>query len=126
MSGQVKEEVITRQGELGVMVRNGQISFRPLLLRKAEFLREPQRFEVFDVRGEPAIVELPSNTLAFTYCQVPVVYHLSPVTRTIVVHEGPCIREVPGATLDREISSSIFRRAGRFARIDVFTMPGLP
>ncbi|HEX9294843.1 MAG TPA: hypothetical protein VF881_03385 [Polyangiaceae bacterium] len=126
MSGQVKEEVITRQGELGVAVRNGQISFCPKLLRKREFLTEPHRFEVFDVRGEPVSLELPSNTLAFTYCQVPVVYHLSPGGRTIVLHEGPCIRELPGATLDREISSTIFRRAGRFARIDVFTMPGLP
>ena len=41
MTGQVKEEILTRFGELGVTVRDGLVGFRPRLLRRAEFLREP-------------------------------------------------------------------------------------
>lgn len=37
MTGQVKEEIITRWGELGILLNNGDILFKPLLLRKNEF-----------------------------------------------------------------------------------------
>ena len=40
MTGQVKEEVITRLGELGLAVEGGQIHFRPHLLRASEFLED--------------------------------------------------------------------------------------
>jgi hypothetical protein len=40
MTGQVKEEVITRWGELGIFIHEGVITFNPLLLRKCEFSKE--------------------------------------------------------------------------------------
>ena len=40
MTGQVKEEILTRFGELGVCVEDGVIHFKPSLLRKAEFLSD--------------------------------------------------------------------------------------
>ena len=43
MTGEVKEEIITRLGELGARVREGRLQFRPLLLRRSEFLRSRAR-----------------------------------------------------------------------------------
>ena len=40
MTGQVKEECVTRISELGVMVEHGVLSFNPALLRTKEFLSE--------------------------------------------------------------------------------------
>ena len=37
MTGQVKEDILCRFGELGVRVQQGQVSFRPTLLRDEEF-----------------------------------------------------------------------------------------
>ena len=60
MTGQVKEDIISRWFELGVSVHNGQISFAPTMLSNADFNN-----------GE----------LRFTYCGTEIVYKKSPVTR---------------------------------------------
>ena len=39
MTGQVKEEILTRWGELGLRVRDGRIQFDPVLLDEAEIAR---------------------------------------------------------------------------------------
>lgn len=59
MTGQVKEDIISRWFELGVTVRDGQISFAPTMLTDADF-----------VNGE----------LHFTYCGTEVVYKHSAVS----------------------------------------------
>ena len=38
MTGQVKEDIISRFGELGVRIKNGKLQFNPILLKKDEFL----------------------------------------------------------------------------------------
>ena len=53
MTGQVKEEILTRFGELGVRVREGVVGFDPVLLRRDEFLVEPGIYEFFDLAGRP-------------------------------------------------------------------------
>ena len=45
MTGQVKEDILSRIGELGVFVNRGQITFNPCLLRADEFLTESKNFE---------------------------------------------------------------------------------
>ena len=54
MTGQVKEDILCRFGELGVRVENGRVSFRPTLLRDDEFLSD--------------------GTLSFTYCGAKIIY----------------------------------------------------
>lgn len=54
LTGQVKEDILCRIGELGVFVRAGRISFEPLLLRRAEFLAEPGILQCFDLSGRAA------------------------------------------------------------------------
>jgi hypothetical protein len=61
MTGQVKEEILTRWGELGLRVRDGLVHFDPLLL---------------DARELP-----PDGTLSFTWARVPCTYRRGPATR---------------------------------------------
>ncbi len=123
MTGQVKEEVLTRFAELGVTVHGGRISFRPLLLRKSEFLREPAELSTFDLDGAPLIVPLAEGTLGFTYCQVPVVLHLSAKLR-IVLTKLAGSEEISGDTLSAEASAALFARTAQIKQIDVWTKPG--
>ena len=51
LTGQVKEDILCRFGELGVSVREGCIHFEPRLLRQEEFLSSPATFAYFDVAG---------------------------------------------------------------------------
>jgi hypothetical protein len=115
--------VLTRFAELGVTVHGGRVSFRPLLLRKSEFLREPAELSTFDLSGEPLTIRLEKDTLGFTYCQVPVVFHLADKLRIVLTQQAGR-EELSGDTLTAEASAALFLRTGAIQRIDVWTQPG--
>ena len=120
MTGQVKEDLITRLGEMGVVVRTGRLGFREGLARRGEFLGRAGSFRFFDVDGRECRLDLEPGTLAFTLCQVPVVTHRSGPPRIEVTRrEGPR-RIVEDLTLDAATSSAIFERSGQVRRLDVF------
>jgi hypothetical protein len=119
MTGQVKEEILTRLGELGVCVRDGGMQFRPILLHRREFLREGRAFRFEDVHDGAGSLEVPGNALAFTFCQVPVVYELSDESRIRVTRRDGSTFEVTGDTLAPQVAGPLFDRCGEFVRIDV-------
>lgn len=119
-TGQVKEEILTRRGELGIRIENGAVSFRPLLLRRDEFLSTPANFDCYDVEGGTRSIPLSANSLAFTLCQVPVIYELVDDEAWIrITHEDGSTTEMMGSTLEQERSSDLFSRSGRIDRIHV-------
>ena len=110
LTGQVKEDILCRFAELGVGVREGCIRFEPRLLRREEFLSSPGAFPYFDVTGSAQELRLNTGTLAFTYCQVPIVYQLAPIPfLTIVFTKGKKQRQRV-LTLNEENSCAIFDR----------------
>ncbi len=121
MTGQVKEEILTRFGELGVRVEGGVVRFRPVLLRPSEFLSRPAAFRFHDVHGQEHELELEPGSLAYTYCQVPVVYELTngEVAWTRVIFSDGRTRTCRGDRLDEETSQAVFDRSGRVVRIHV-------
>jgi hypothetical protein len=119
MTGQVKEDILSRFGELGVFVQDGQLYFNPTLLRKAEFLTEAQTFEYLTGKGERRQLALDAGQLAFTYCAVPVVYTSSGADKIAVFYADGNVEEIAGRTLDRKSSSLIFNRTGEIERLEV-------
>ncbi len=120
MTGQVKEEILTRFGELGVFVKDGILNFNPILLKKEEFLEEGRNFSYYDIDGESRSIDLPGGSLAFTFCQMPVVYEITDSGPWIrITDSGGTSATVDGASLDREKSRSLFDRLGEISRIDV-------
>ena len=119
LTGQVKEDILCRFGELGVMVRQGRISFEPLLLRREEFLSESGGFQYYDISGTSRQLHLKPGSLAFTYCQVPVVYTLGKKRGVVVTHTDGTKDERPELCLDAMVSRSIFERAGKISRVQV-------
>ncbi len=119
MTGQVKEDIVTRLGELGVRINNGCISFMPLLLKKEEFLSAPGIFEYYNVRGELKKIVLQKGQLAFTFCQVPVIYNISAGDRTSIVYTSEEQMEISGSTISRETSITIFKRNSDIEKIIV-------
>ena len=119
MTGQVKEEVLTRLLELGVEVTDACVSFTPTVLRKSEFLESAETLRYFDVTGASQEVELQVGELGFTYCQVPVVMDMAE-SASITLHTSDgAIESVPGSVLSADQSEALFKKDGRYMRIDV-------
>ena len=125
MTGQVKEEVLTRMGELGLRVWDGQVVIRPLLLRAEEWTTAPATFAYRDVGGAERSIDLPAGSLAFTFCQVPVVYSRGGDAVSVTAHlaDGTTMDQ-PDGVLSPELSASIFRRDGRVTSLSVHVPEG--
>jgi hypothetical protein len=121
MTGQVKEEVLTRFGELGLRIAGGTVRFDPRLLRAREFLPEPRRFRYVDVHDCWQEIGVPASGLAFTWCQVPIVYHLGTAgepSLTVTLEDGSH-RTLLQLSLPEDLSAEIFRRSGRVRQLTV-------
>jgi hypothetical protein len=120
MTGQVKESILARFGELGVRVQAGTVAFRPALLRGREFLGQSASFRFYDVAGALSTLEVPARALAFSFCQVPVLYHLTADDAWIRVTTAVGTQSLhAGDQLDVRQSQGIFARDGSLARLDV-------
>jgi hypothetical protein len=120
MTGQVKEEILTRWGELGILVDGGRIRFSPYLLRDEEWLTEEVDFTYVDTGGIERSLRLEAGSLAFTFCQVPIVYIRGDIPRVAVETTDGKELQVDGDTLDEAISAEIFARTGRMKKITVY------
>lgn len=119
MTGQVKEMILTRLGELGVSIRAGELQLAPALLQRAEFLPEPATFSYIDVAGQSRTLPLPAASLAFTFCQTPVVYTIGDASSIEVVYSDGRCTNFNGTSLDASTSRHIFERDGEIALVRV-------
>ncbi|MEJ2562602.1 MAG: hypothetical protein P8Z42_07915 [Anaerolineales bacterium] len=124
MTGQVKEELLARWAELGVFVREGRLVFDPLMLRSEEFAPQETAFAYVDARGNARSIDLPPRSLAYTFCQVPVVCIHSDANDVEIAYSDGRLRQASGRRLDVETSQQIFRRDGNVERITVCLHPG--
>ena len=113
MTGQVKEEILTRLGELGVCVRDGCLTFEPRLLPPDEFMAEAGSFRYLDLDGSERDLALPAGSLGFTFCGVPVVYSYGAEQRSEVELASGERVSLPDAVLPRDLSESLFERRGQ-------------
>jgi hypothetical protein len=119
LTGQVKEDILCRMGELGVFVKKGEIYFCPALLRREEFLSEPANFHYYDLTGSARRLRLQPGSLAYTYCQVPVIYRLGRQNGLCIFFNGKPTILCKELRLDAVTSQFIFNRTGRVSRIVV-------
>ena len=119
MTGQVKEDILSRWGELGVFVEKGSVKFSLDLLLKDEFLQEASTFSYVDVKGQQNELALSKNELCFTYCQVPIVYQLGNREGITVHLSGGDREEIEGLYLGEKFSKLLFARSGSIATIYV-------
>lgn len=120
MTGQVKEDILCRFGELGAFVNKGKLFFNPVLLKRNEFSSQEKLVEFVNVKGEMENITLENNSLLFTYCQVPVVYVLGEKEGIEVVKNDGSITKAESTMLTESESSLVFQRRGEVRMIKVF------
>jgi hypothetical protein len=119
MTGQVKEEILTRWGELGVALKDGVLCFAPTLLRQDEFLQTATIFNYVNITGEPETLSLSPNSLAFTICQVPVVYERGAAAQIEIVRRNGRSVTIPGKCLDVGTTQHVLNRDGQIQLVRV-------
>ena len=121
LTGQVKEDVISRLWQLGVRVRDGLLRFDTVMIGRDEFLEAPETWRFSTGGDAERSEELEAGSMAFTLCGVPVVYRLGDEARIRICYADGSERTESGADLGAEDSSSLFRREGRIAKLIVDT-----
>ena len=119
MTGQVKEDILSRFGELGVFIKDGVLQFNPCLLRKDEFLTKSKLFDYVNIHFEHKTIELKENSLAFTFCQIPVVYQLSDNSNIEIFDNQGNSKTINQLTLDAKTSQDVFSRNGVIEKLIV-------
>ena len=119
MTGQVKEDILCRFGELGIEVKQGKLGFNPLILRKEEFLNDVSVFSYLDVHSESQTIEEGPGALIFTYCQVPIIYKVAKQDKLEVMLQDGTNVPYEGLFLDAKMSDQVFKRSGQVKMIYV-------
>ncbi|MBT8245048.1 MAG: hypothetical protein HKP48_02120 [Winogradskyella sp.] len=125
MTGQVKEDILSRIGELGVFVKAGELTFNPCLLRKEEFLEVGKTFDYISVSGKSKSIQVSENSLAFTYCQVPVIYTIGEANSITINYVDGTREESDGLNLNTEVSEKIFTRNSEVESLSAHINPSI-
>jgi hypothetical protein len=123
MTGMVKEEILTRQRELGFAVDCGCIVFDFLFFERRELLTAPAMVDYWNVDGEQKQIECPPGCLVYSVCQVPVLVRASGGPRIEVHFEDGSVHQVEGLALDPFNSRRIFQRDGSVHHLVVSIAP---
>ena len=119
MTGQVKEDVLTRKGELGIKIEDGKLSFQPTLLNQNQFLQQEEVVRFIDLEGNPYLMTLEKGSLAFTVCQVPIVYKIAATNEIEVKFKNGKTENFSTLALSNELSQKIFQRTAEIMQVTV-------
>ena len=119
MTGQVKEDILTRIGELGVMMKDGKLEFQPTLLHRNEFLLEENAVNFVTVNGSEKTITLEKGSLAFSVCQVPVIYAMGASNQVEIEYNDGTTKTFESLELNAIESQKIFGRTGEISVIKI-------
>lgn len=122
MTGVVKEEIIARQAEVGLVIENGCITFNSQFVNPKELLTASEIFDYQDVNGIHQQINIPKGCMAFTVCETPIVVQLSHRAHIEVYKTDGEIFKIAGDRLDAENSQHIFTRDGNIHHLMVFML----
>lgn len=122
MTGQVKEDILTRMAELGVKMKEGKLVFEPGLLSRNEFLQKEITASFVMTDGSVKNILLQPGSLAFTICQVPVIYKTAASNQVEVYYTNSSQETFKTSELNSEISNKIFQRTGEIEHLKVYVI----
>jgi hypothetical protein len=108
MTGQTKEQVLARSGELGLRLHDGRLAIRPALLPPEERWRDGDL-------GPPSYTS--------TVCGTPIEVRQGDAALVRVVRADGTTSERAGQALTREESAEVFDRSGAIAAIEFVVPP---
>lgn len=118
MTGQVKEDILSRFAELGIHIEDGCIQFRMDLFDQSELLRDAQDFRFCGLDGAPRTLSVPEDAFAFTLCQTPILLRRGDADGIEVRYANGERRSFSELQIDQATSRSVFARRGEIELIE--------
>lgn len=119
LTGQVKEDIISRMSELGIIIKEGKIKFQSDLLNDEEILEKEKQFEYYSISGDKHSIHLNKNQIGFTFCQTPIIYTFSDEDKISVYFQNGKNEEIKSNVLRKDLSSMIFSRNKEINLVEV-------
>ena len=117
MTGQVKEDILSRYLELGVQYEDGKISFSRGFFNENEFLTTAEEVDYLALTGDWQTAAVNKNAIFFTLCQVPVFYEKAGNEGLVIEYSDGNNEEIAGNSLPANITSEIFNRTNKIRRV---------
>jgi len=119
MTGQVKEDVISRFTELGIRINNGELGFDISLIQDDEYLNSKSVFRFFSLDHHWEELTVNQGALAFTYCQIPILISSKKATNIELNFKNGNSELIPHLKLNRTQSAAVFERSGVIQSIQI-------
>jgi hypothetical protein len=110
MTGQVKEDILSRWIELGISVEKGEIRINPVILKGDDFINSGKHQNT-DLPHEPV--------LEFTFCGVPFTYVIKDPEGIFIEYSNGESRVMKGLNIDPSSSREISERTGKISKVRV-------
>jgi hypothetical protein len=79
------------------------------LLPESELLKNAQVFEYYDIHQSLQKIELTKGSLAYTICQVPIIYKKDGDATITLIFNDLSTKTIDGNSLSKEYSDAIFQ-----------------
>jgi glycosidase len=105
-------------------VKSGAVVFSPGLLKEREFTSQARVFRYLDVHDDWQEMDLPKNSLAFTWCQTPVIMRLDEQGAPLTIRwRDKQAQALESPVLPPAASAELFGRSGRIVRLELTVGP---
>ena len=117
MTGQVKEDILCRFGELGITVQNGEIQFTPTMFESIELRADSGVLSFVDTDNQASEIPVAQGEFGFTFCQVPIIYRSGKSHQITLSFKNGESQTIRGNLLPRPESAEVFSRNGNISKI---------
>jgi hypothetical protein len=101
-------------------MKNGKLVFEPYLLSKKEFLNDETQGHFILINGTAKVVQLEKDSLAFTVCQVPVIYKKADSDYIEVYYKNGTQEKLITSELSIEITNKVIHRTDEVVQLNVY------
>ena len=101
-------------------MKNGKLHFQPTFLKKDAFLSNDTEATFIMVDGSKNQIHLKKNSLAFTTCQVPVIYTINTTSKIVLNYKNGETKTFDSLELNEVESKKIAQRTNEISVIEVY------
>ncbi len=119
MTGQVKEEILTRFGEMGLRVKDGGIQFDGLLIPEEEVLTQASTLRWIGPGQQEKRLAIPAGSFAFTFNRVPVLVSKGDSEKVVIHRKDGSAGSFEGNHLNPTACCELFLHQDTIEKISV-------